>query len=267
MLIFAKMKTIYYSIRMHAERDSRHLSGGERLVPTPLVESVSAELLRRAMLHFPGVVKVSIDEVCSDQIVFGPIPEITVMPQCGYEQGRKLAVAALFEAGVSEHAALSAMAVIATGASLTGDAMRGAMLIDSLSGKRLEADQDRGVRATRFDLTAKTSDSLTRLLKKNGLHHLRTHEALVLAAKVMAAPDIVAELCWSDAADYTAGYVASRQTGYRRFTDLKKYGDLRGGRAFFVRPGADLAATIAFLEQTPFLADRHGVLSKVEGEQ
>lgn len=260
MLIFAMMKTVYYSIRMHAERGTRHLSGGERLVPTPLVESVSAELLRRAMMHSPAAVKVSIDEVCSDQIVFGPIPEITVMPPCDYAQGRKQAVAALFEAGVSERAALSAMAAIADGASLTGGAMRGAMLIDSLLGERLEADQDRGVRATRFDLTDKASDSLTRLLQTNGFHHTRTHEALVLAAKVMAAPNIVAELCWSDAPDYTAGYVASRQTGYRRFTELKKYGDLRGGRAFFVRPGADLAETIAFLEQTPFLANRHGGL-------
>jgi len=252
---------------MHAERDSRHLSGGERLVPTPLVESVSAELLRRAMMHSPGAVKVSIDEVCSDQIVFGPIPEITVMPQYDYKKGRKLAVAALFEAGVSEYAALSAMAAIAGGASSIGCAMRGAMLIDSLSGERLEADQDRGVRATRFDLTDKSSDSLTKLLQTNGLHHMRTREALVLAAKVMAAPDIVADLCWSDAADYTAGYVASRQTGYRRFTDLKPSGDLRGGRAFFVRPGADLAATIAFLEQTPFLVNRHGGLICMEGEQ
>jgi len=229
-------------------------------VPAPLVESVSAELLRRAMVYTPGAVKVSIDEVCSDQIVFGPIPEITVMPQCEYVQGRKQAVAALCEAGVSERAALSAMAAIADGASLTGGAMRGAMLINSLSGERLEADQGRGVRATRFDLTDKTSASLTRLLQTHGLHHTRTHEALVLAAKVMAAPGIIAELCWSDAVDYTAGYVASRQTGYRRFTDLKPNGDLRGGRAFFVRPGTDLAATITFLEQTPFLADRHGGL-------
>jgi 6-carboxyhexanoate--CoA ligase len=45
---------------------------------------------------------------------------------------------------------------------------------------------------------------------------------------------MVAELCWSDDPDYTAGYVASLTTGYVRFPFLKERGDEKGGRAFFV---------------------------------
>jgi 6-carboxyhexanoate--CoA ligase len=243
---------------MHAERDSDHLCGAERLVTSDAVEAVSTELLKRAMVLSPGAVNLKVEAVEPEQIVYGAIPEITLMPQVGYEEGRAEAVKTLIVAGVSEQSALSAMAAIAAGASSAGIAMRGAMLVDAETGDRLEADPDRGVRATRLDLTDETAVSLTALLQAHGLFHLRTKEALVLAAKVMAAPSVVAELCWSDAADYTAGYVASKQTGYCRFTALKPLADLRGGRAFFVRPGADIAVTTAFLEQTPFLVNRHG---------
>ena len=236
------------------------------MVTADAVDAVSAELMARAMAHSPAAVSLAVDEVRSEQIVFGAIPDITLMPQVEYEQGREQAVTALVQAGVSKQSALRAMRAIAEGASPAGFAMRGAMLVDADSGERLESDPERGVRATRLDLTDAATLSLTALLEQNGLQHMRTREALVLAAKVMAAPGVVAELCWSDAADYTAGYVASKQTGYCRFTDLKPLGDLRGGRAFFVRPGSDLTATITFLEQTPFLADRHGGLHSLAGE-
>ncbi len=267
MIIFAAMNSIFYSVRMHAERDSRHLSGAERLVPPEQVESVTTDLLQRALRLSPDTVSVSVDKILSEQIEFGAIPSIALMPQVGYEQGRKEAVAVLVEAGVTELSALRAMAAIANGASVAGCAMRGAMLIDASSGERLEKDHTRGVRATRLDLTTAASLSLTTLLQQYDLSHLRTREALVLAAKVLAAPSVVAELCWSDAADYTAGYVASQKTGYCRFAQLKPLGDLRGGRAFFVQPDADLTATIAFLEQTPFLADRHGTIRTLEGRE
>jgi 6-carboxyhexanoate--CoA ligase len=251
---------------MHAERGSDHLSGAERLVTAERVEAISTELLLRAMAQSPGTVKLSVDEIDGDQIMFGSIPSLTLMPVIGYERGREQALAALIEAGVTMTAATSAMTAIAAGASTTGRAMRGAMLIDAESGDRLEDDPDRGVRATCLDLTEATAISLDALLHIYGLRHIRTREALVLAAKVMATPSIVAEVCWSDAPDYTAGYVASKPTGYLRFPDLKPAGDRRGGRAFFLRPDADLAATIDFLEQTPFLANQHGAIRALQGE-
>lgn len=259
------MSTPYFSIRMHASRTSRHLCGAERLVPVDEVETVSAELISRAIRSSPEAVNLKIEETRVEQIIFGTIPDITLMPQVGYEQGRVQAVAALIEAGVTEKSALTAVDTIAVGAASDGFVMRGAMLIDARTGERLEPDQNRGVRATHLDLTRDTAISLSTLLQENDLLHIRTREALVLAAKVLAAPGVVAELCWSDAADYTAGYVASKQTGYRRFPELKSLGDIRGGRAFFVRTGADLIATVEFLEQTPFLVNRHGTVTTLDG--
>ena len=264
MLIFATMSTPYFSIRMHASRDGKHLSGAERLVPAGAVDSVSTELLARAMRSSPGAVNLKVEESRFEQIVFGAIPDITMMPQIEYKQARVQAVTALIESGVTEKSALTAVAAIAAGASSKGSAMRGAMLIDARTGERLESDRDRGVRATHLDLTPDASVSLSGLLQEHGLQHLRVREALVLAAKVIAAPAVVAELCWSDADDYTAGYVASMQTGYRRFPELKPAGDRRGGRAFFVRSGAELSPIIEFLEQTPFLVNRHGKIHIVD---
>ncbi len=228
------------------------------------VEAVSIELLARAMCCSPGAVNLKVEEAAYEQIVFGEIPDITLMPQVDYKQGRLQAVAALVEAGVTEESASTAVENIAGGAASNDCAMRGAMLVDARTGERLEPDRDRGVRATHLDLTQAASDSLTSLLQEHGLHHLRTREALVLAAKVLAAPGVIAELCWSDASDYTAGYVASAQTGYRRFPALKAAGDQRGGRAFFVSAGVDLATTREFLEQTPFLVNQHGTIKYMD---
>jgi 6-carboxyhexanoate--CoA ligase len=67
---------------------------------------------------------------------------------------------------------------------------------------------------------------------------------------VAYAPGIVAELCWSDDPDYTAGYVASVGMGYVRFPILKKLGDAKGGRAFFVDKNAlDMGTFLRYLEQ------------------
>lgn len=258
MLIFATMNTTYFSIRMHASRDCRHLSGAERLVPKEEVDSVSLELISRAMNSSPGAVNLNIDEIQTEEIVFGSIPNLTLMPWAEYRQGRAQAVSVLVEAGVSESSALAAVATIAAGAASDGFSMRGAMLIDAVTGERLEPDRERGVRASHLDITQDASATLLEMLRDNGLLHIRTREALVLAAKVMTAPGVIAELCWSDAADYTAGYVASAKTGYLRFPALKNTGDPRGGRAFFVQSGADLVATTEYLEKTPFLVNRHG---------
>ena len=86
-------------------------------------------------------------------------------------------------------------------------------------------------------------------------------EALVLAGKVLHAPGIVAELCWSDDPAYVVGYVAAPQFGYRRITRLKAPGDGRGGRALFVRTTEwDQDDFVAYLEQQAVLFDALGTI-------
>jgi 6-carboxyhexanoate--CoA ligase len=112
-----------------------------------------------------------------------------------------------------------------------------------------------------MDLSVAAARELRGRLAEQGLDNPHVREALALATKVMAAPQVLAELCWSDDPDYTAGYVASREQGYVRFPHLKPLGDERGGRAFFVRAeGLDRDALVDFLEHAALLIDRVGTI-------
>ncbi|MCM2265664.1 MAG: 6-carboxyhexanoate--CoA ligase, partial [Desulfuromonadales bacterium] len=92
--------------------------------------------------------------------------------------------------------------------------------------------------------------------------HHRVAEALVLAGKVLRAPGIVAELCWSDAPDYLSGYVADPRHGYQRITRLKAVGDGFGGRALFVRAsGWNPEEFVAYLERQAVLFDGLGTIT------
>jgi len=144
--------------------------------------------------------------------------------------------------------------------------MRGAMLIDAETGKRFEPDRSRGVRVSPVRLERRSVERIDRELSALGLTHFRTKEALALATKVAYAPGIVAELCWSDEPDYTAGYVADRTKGYVRFPHLKQVGNGFGGRAFFVtHDDLDRNALMAYLQETPVLITEIGTCRPGDG--
>lgn len=140
--------------------------------------------------------------------------------------------------------------------------MRGSIVM--VEGNRLEPDKHRGIRATRMDITKDASLELHRLLDAAGLSSNYTHisEALVLATKVASIDGTIAELCWSDDPFYTAGYVASKKLGYMRISHLKKEGDFRGGRVFFV-DNIELDKYIYDLEKSPVLVNKIGGLQNV----
>ena len=151
---------------------------------------------------------------------------------------------------------------LADGAGVEGAVMRGAVLMDATTGERLEIDSSRGVRVSRMDLSPECRPALELELTSSGLGHHRVLEALVLAGKVLGAPGIVAELCWSDDPDYTIGYVADPQKGYQRISALKATGDSRGGRVFFVkRDKALLEEIIAYLQHQAVLFNAFGTIS------
>jgi len=258
------MEPTLYSIRMHATRGERHLSGAERLAPASELELLAATLVRRALDHSRGAadaIQLTVERVSPAEMRRGSLPDLRTLTVADWHQGRRAALHFLLAAGVAEGAARCALETLAIGPAPDGGSMRGAMLVDAASGARLEPDPARGVRASRMDLSATARAELRRRLAPLGLDNPHVREALVLSAKVLSAPGIVAELCWSDDPDYTAGYVAAPSLGYLRFPHLKPLGDSRGGRAFFVRrSGLDVPALIAFLEKTSLLIDVVGEL-------
>lgn len=257
------MAKTLYSIRMHAARAGKHLSGAERLAGEEELETLAGTLLRRALDHPRGraeEIRLIVEALQPSAVRCGRLPDLSTVTVTDHRQGREAALAVLAEAGAARDAARSALETLAAGAAPGGVSMRGAMLVDASSGERLEPDRARGVRASRMDLSPAAAKRLRTGLTALGLDNPHVREALVLAAKVLSTPGIVAELCWSDDPDYTAGYVATPLHGYLRFPHLKPLGEQRGGRAFFIRPEADLDEVIRYLERTAFLVEEIGAL-------
>jgi 6-carboxyhexanoate--CoA ligase len=250
------------SLRMRAERDGKHISGAERLVCFDELQDTAFEMLQRALLHPRGQaenINICVEPISRSDLQIGRLLDLHNNQVQSWQQGRELAAEMLDTYGVTKVAVERAINHLASGAAPDGQSMRGAMLIDADSGERLEADQTRGIRVSRMDLSSEARQQLRSVLAAEGLDNPHVIEALTLAAKVVSAPSVVAELCWSDDPDYLAGYVASENGGYQRISLLKPAGEERGGRAFFVRCSKDrLGALVKWLERHPFLIDRLG---------
>jgi len=240
-----------YSIRMRASAGKRHISGAERIVAFENVDKTMSGLITRALGKGCALDRlvVTADSLQGTELRHLTALDVITLSVPDAESGRSVASQVLRRAGVSPQAASAAIDHIRRGAALSGGAMRGAMIMDAQTGERLEPDPERGVRASRFDWRDSAAEKIRHLLSDIGLTHFRTVEALALATKVAHAPGMAAELCWSDDPDYTAGYVASLETGYVRFPFLKEKGGQLGGRAFFVnRDVMDMDSLIRYLQ-------------------
>lgn len=261
----------FYSIRMRASAGTRHISGAERITSADKLDATVSALVTRVRNRrtLPEQIVITIERIGEIQITNVTALNVVTVNTPDVSSGRSAASKLLQSIGVSEQAALCSLNLLGNGASQSGGAIRGAIIMDAFTGERLEPDRERGVRASRFDWTEEALDAATRKLAAIGLTHFRTREALALATKVAHAPGIVAELCWSDEPDYTAGYVASRSLGYVRFPILKLQDDPSGGRVLFVnRNSLDREAFIHYLQFEPVLIVNSGTFRRpVEPEQ
>jgi 6-carboxyhexanoate--CoA ligase len=251
------MKKDLYSLRMRAVRFGKHLSGAERIGRADDIPTMTAALTERALRHgcgLPDQVFATVERLDPADILHAQLPDVTSWAVTDWQAGRLLAASLLAAAGVNEAAARQSLVWLAEGPAPDCGPMRGAMLVDSQSGQRLEPDTYRGVRVSRMDVSPDERPAVEQFLDAAGLGHHRVLEAMVLSAKVLSAPGIVAELCWSDEPDYLTGYVAAPGLGYQRITPLKEAGASAGGRAFFVNSRSwDRDELIDFLEQTAVL--------------
>ncbi len=245
-----------FSLRMHASIGEAHLCGAERIVAKDEIPGMLVAMTERALSHKggePTSISIGADRLDSRRIRKIPLLPVRTLEKAGPREAAMEVSRLLRESGISDEAVDRAFEDLTRGAAPSGGNMRGAMLIDVRSGRRLEPDRERGVRVTRMDLTEEARGKLEDRLRQRGIYHPRVMEASVLASKAAAVPGIVAEFCCSDDPDYTTGYVASRTLGYRRITRIKEPGDPFGGRAFFVDDSASIEAVIRELESIPYL--------------
>jgi len=228
------------------------------------VAETTAVLIERALsapLGPPEMIHCSSEQIDPATVQFAKLPDVHGYQVESAHEGRLAAIRLLLEAGLTKDRAAQAVDLLAGGAGPAGTVMRGAVILDVLTGERLEEDSARGVRVSRMDLFPACRPDVEALLAEAGLGHHRVLEALVLSGKVLQAPGLVAELCWSDAPDYLAGYVAAPDLGYQRISQLKEPGDVRGGRVFFVdRTRVALSELVDYLEHQPVLFTAAGTI-------
>lgn len=225
-----------YSVKMRASAHGAHISGAERIVSRELISVTTQALTNRALSHpngAPDFLNVSVQEI-TEPITRVPALEVVEVPSTSVADTGAYLESFFDRNGLNPHA----LQLLYT---VTG--LRGAMLIDARTGENLSPDLQRGVRVSAMD------HEETELTETK--HYFA--EAMALASKVAAHPNILAELCISDDPAYTTGYLAFRGT-YYRLQHCKQPGAKLGTRVFLYDGTPDeLAATIDYLENTPVL--------------
>lgn len=227
-----------YSIKMRAAKGSLHVSGAERILEQNDISGAVSALTERALHHGLGradFINIKMEEVRPEQLEYLDALPVSKRPAQTVEETYQIMRSMLCELG------LEAKADELIELLRHNHPMRGAVLYDVATSKRLEPDKERGIRVTYMDAAGAASNSSCK-------NHFR--EAIVLATKVVHAPGIIAELCLSDDPDYLVGYLASLKHGYVRLMPMKEMGNSRGGRVFiFDSSKAKAEDAINFLEK------------------
>ena len=209
-----------YSIKMRAAKGDLHVSGAERIIEQNDISDAVSALTERALHHGLGradFINIKMEEVKEAQLEYLDALPVSKRPAQTVEETYKLMRSMLCELGLEDKADELIDLL------RHNHPMRGAVLYDVATSKRIEPDHERGIRVTYMDAAGATSNSSCK-------NHFR--EAIVLATKVVHAPGIIAELCLSDDPDYLVGYLASLKHGYVRLMPMKELGNPHGGRVF-----------------------------------
>ncbi|MCS3900600.1 6-carboxyhexanoate--CoA ligase [Methanococcus voltae] len=261
---------VYYSLKMRASNEKKHISGAERLLRAEKaegIEKVASELIHRALTHengIPDFINLKVEKVCQKIKKIPHIPIVYNKDNIGTINNKNYEMTCKDNSRRYAHDLLKnkfkefdindvlSEFLIKLGFEIIDEGgMRGAAII-SLDGSRLDIafneEVEKGVRVKNID----TDDRLKDKINKNELYTDRTVDAIAIASKVIDL-GIVAELCTSDNPSYTTGYVAT-EDGYFRVKNLKDSGET-GGRVFYVYNLNEqlLKELIDNLENKPYL--------------
>jgi 6-carboxyhexanoate--CoA ligase len=230
--------------------DEMHISGAEGLYELSDLKKITNEYISRAVHHprgKPDSIVITIEKVKQKPKLIHSLPVSTLKCRSPSE-ANKFITKLLKAVGISEKAVGTAFSVLNS-----KKTMRGASLLLAEAGKRVEPDKKRGIRASRLGINRSADKALSNQLAKQGINNTIVKEAIILASKVAACKKMVAELCISDDPYYTTGYISSKQFGYVRIPNIKKWGNKNGGRVFFLEENADIDSAIKFIEKTPVI--------------
>jgi len=257
----SELSSTLWSIRMRASRScgrrkdgrpSLHISGAEGLYKAHELQKILTDYVLRAVSHprgMPDTIVITVEKMRRKPLKISLLSFSTVPCKSPLE-AREFLRTCLSGVGVSGKAIRSGIKIV-TGS----EAMRGASLMRSESGVRVEPDKARGVRVSRLGIEKMCEKGMSRRLARKGINSSTVKEAIILASKVASCEGVLAELCVSDDPHYTTGYVASRTFGYIRIPHIKRRGSMCGGRVFFIDEKADVKRITEYLEEMPTLAE------------
>ena len=236
-----------YSLKMRASKHTgsiqEHVSGAEKILPQQELPQQMEALLSRALHHAKGkadFINLKIEAVAPENLQYIEALPVSTHEAATPAEGRQFMCQIMTELGLTPDKCQKILELFQA-----TYGMRGAMLLDVDTLERLEPDQQRGIRATYMDRIAPKGEAKAIC---DGKNHFQ--EALVLASKVLSAPNIIGELCMSDDPDYITGYIATRDKGYIRITQLKEMGCPDGGRIFLYRgPKSQVEDCIQYLQE------------------
>ncbi len=230
-----------------------HISGAEGIYKEKDMLQICNEYLQRAVNHprgKPDEIVITIEKIKQKTRTI-PLLSVKTLKCKSSDEAKEIIIQKLASLGISKKAVNSGFKVLKA-----QKAMRGASLMLAESGTRVEPDKNRGVRVSKMGIGKTAGRMLAQKLSKMGINTATVKEALILASKVASCPDIIAEACVSDDPDYTTGYFASEKEGYLRLVNIKKPGEMHGGRVFFIKENADIAGVIQYLERIPVIIRR-----------
>lgn len=236
-----------YSLKMRASKHTgsvqEHVSGAEKILPQQELPQQMEALLSRALHHAKGkadFINLKIEAISSESLKYIEALPVSTHEAANPAEGRQFMCQIMTELGLTPDKCQKILELFQA-----TYGMRGAMLLDVDTLERLEPDQQRGIRAAYMDSIAPKGEVKAIC---DGKNHFQ--EALVLASKVLSAPNIIGELCMSDDPDYITGYIATRDKGYIRITQLKEMGCPDGGRIFLYRgPKSQVEDCIKYLQE------------------
>ncbi|MBN2653720.1 MAG: 6-carboxyhexanoate--CoA ligase [Nitrospirae bacterium] len=232
---------------------SIHISGAETICTKQKLSIMAQQYIERALTHsrgLPDEIVVSVEEITEKPLNAYLLKASTI--QCSSPaEARRIIAELLIDTDISGQAVASGFKILDS-----KKRMRGASLILSNSAARVEPDRSRGVRVSRFGLSKNAFVEITKINRIKRSQFTTVAEAISLASKTAAHPDILAEVCISDDPDYTTGYIASSRLGYIRIPNIKSAGDMRGGRVIYLRQDSKPEDVIKYLEKMPVIIKR-----------
>lgn len=246
-----------FCFHLLAQRSGYFVSGNDRLGAYDEIKKISQEMIAKAVSSGNLVEKIflQIEVLEHFNLMTAVLPDFIKIPVGDFREGRRIAEKFLIDIGVSQISVDNSFQILTKTYGKGGVCPPGAIIIDSFTGERLDGVKN-GIWVGRVDLTEKVRNEIEKNLGKNYSHII---DWLVLSAKILMMPGMVAELTISNDKNTHCGLISTPDTGVVYFPQMRANENEVGGRIIFVRRnGFELEKVSQFLENAVFLIDKIG---------